>query len=482
MSIRHPEFTYDASALLDPTCLLEALSPAWNELTQLNEHNIEAACIGVSKRGTETFVDFHYDSSNVDMQITAGNNWRPVAGSGTRIPDSGEWYSVMDVSYVNSADRLWALGWLQYGVVDPNAFSIAENPADKPRVQFALRVNGVVEMGTITGRLGEPSQPYTGTPKEPNKGSAANDCSTDYRRVQQANAPGYHVGAVLIEHIMEVPAGTATVELVARRVPPSTGPETGGSADSVPVYVFSHKLLCVQIRDAPVRGPDQTNASLTWPSPGDAYNAAGISSPPNGIVAALNDLEAGNILPEGLRYEHLTGVGPVQAALQASQTSGNTTTRVYPGYGSTGSVGAGAWSEVTDSTPTNLRVSGPFNYSTNPAFVLLIGSIQLHTAYDTGGLTIDAEKYGVFGINQHFTSGTDVLLCEAHYNNPSVPPGAASQLQAEVDVPTLAWVDYRTVAPAGPVDFYRMVVTGNGGANITTTWQRGSLQLIQFHP
>lgn len=481
MSYRPPSAAFDITTLLDPQVTEDIINPFLYELAQLNEHNVKEATIGAAKRGDACFYDFHTYMHNANMEITAGNNWRPTATNGVRVPDSGEWSVVSSTTWTGSDDRVWCLAQVQYGMVDPNTFSITTNYTDKARVQFAFRINGVLVETTVTGRNGESSVDYLGLPSYPNQMLKADNASTDTLKVHQINANGFHVAAPMIQHTQPVPAGTVLVEVVVRRVPPAQGANAGAVPNGVPLYTYSHRLVVVQIKDGIERADSPALAAVTYPQPGDAYTSTSFSGFMTPARTTINALSPSNIVPSGLRWEHLSDTfSQVREGDQTVIVTGTTTARVYPGYGTGGIVGVGNWSEVNDGAGTNLRVTGtPWDYAASHAFVLILGNLHFTKASDPGA--IRPELYGVFGINQHFSGGSDAMITEMRTNSPNVTP-AFEQYDCDVDVPLLGFIDYRTSAPgAGSVAYYRTVCTGDGFASVTTEWERGNLMVIHFY-
>jgi len=476
MSYRFPEYTYDAASLVDPDAFRGAVGPAWEELDRLGEHNIDSPVFTASQRGTATFYDFHYEEKRVDPGIDDGTGqYYPLAGNGFRVPDTGQWVQcdTATVTWDGSDDRVWALGWAQYGIVD-SSFSLTQNPESKARIQFALSINGVLQELSISGREpgGESHVYYTGRGAAPVAYPITDSYTTDCRELPQVSAPGFHVGCVRIQHIQSVPAGPVEVQLLVRRVQPTSGASSDGST---PIYVFSHKLLAIQIKDGPERTGDVKAASFSWPDFGATYNAASVTGPMNAIAGAYNDLEAGNILTEGLRYEHAPAATQISSALQdtiipAAPVSTNVQ---YPGWTTDGQTG---WTVVSDGAGNNLELSGPWNYTTTPAFVLLLGNINMTKVSGT-----TAANYGLFCINQLYVDTTGTQKIIAMTNNPNVEPTTVTNYESNVDVPLLEWYDYRASPPAaGPVDKYRMTATAAGSGAATVYWTRGSLQAIHF--
>ena len=491
MGYRYPEERLTDRSILDPELLRKMLQPALEETAgRLNEHNVVAATFPSSRRSDAMLYDFHYAEVASDMGIAAAD-WIPVPTdpNAFRIPDSGEWVTVdpsdMVVQWSGGEDKAWIIGWLAYGLCPTGSittFDVTSNSGTKPRMQFALRVNGAVLEETITGTdTPHEGSPFLAFPNEPITKNATDFVSTDTRTVLSTGVLSWHVRAVRMQAVTPVPQGNVTVEIVARRV---AGMDVQSSlAEVEPVYVFNRKLVAVQMKQSPSgASTDISYPSVSFPVEGDNYLADYFASDGvDALASTLNDLKDANVQTFGLRREHLPGSnGGVSDADQTSLTAGTTTTRIYPGWGSDGTVGVGNWSEVNDGAGTNLRCTGPWNYSTTPAFVLILSNVAFRKA---SGSTVEPVRYGVFAIAGQDSLGTNFKKdsAEAHNNNPNVTAGSLYHFDCDTDVPLLEFYDYRTSPPANPVSFYRTLVAGDGNAAVTTEWQRSSMQVIHFH-
>jgi len=233
--------------------------------------------------------------------------------------------------------------------------------------------------------------------------------------------------------------------------------------------------------------PDASLPPLTYPDDADSLSYATVyTSVLEPMKDTINALLPGNIQMWGLRREHIPTGGQVQEVKQSTQTSGDTTAIKYPGYGSDGDVTAGDWAEVQDALGNNLRVDGPWDYTQDPAFVLILANVAFTKASTTTGPR--AEVYGVYALAGEFSSGTPFkdAGAEGFTNNPNVLPIAGAGLanrDCDGDVPLLMFYDFRTAPPADVVEFYRVIATWDGpGATGANTWDRGSIQVFHFRP
>lgn len=499
MGYRVPDGFVTDTDVPDPELLNRTLRPAAEELGgRLNDHNFEAASINANRRADTAFFDFHTARVAADTGINTNpddipDNSDPDAW---KVPESADWTTVdqMTVSFTSGEDTAWIIGWAQYGLAPQGAivtFSVTQESLTKPRIQFALRVNGAVLPHGITGLVDVEAHPRTLMPETPfDPATPANNRSVDTMRLRGTSSMGWHVHAKRVQAFQEIPQGTTTIDLVVRRLPPDDALSQTGEIE--PVYIYSRMLVVAQMkRSSPGVSPTATPVNITYATDTDAVRASVINT---GMLqplrTAINDLNVGSIMYHGLRREHLPGsVGGVRDADQTTIDTGTSTTRTYPGYASNGTVGAGNWAEVASSTGTNLRVNGPWNYTTAPAFVLILCNIAHKKNIDTG-IAASAEQYAVYGIAGQYSSGTDFHSedAECFVNNPSVTPnwgvGYPTLFDNDTDIQLMDFFDYRSSPPAGgPVAFYRAIAAYCGSAGAPSVeWQAGSMQVLHFYP
>lgn len=449
--------------------------------------------------------DFHYAKVSADPHIDSNVSHLPDGLSGTahRVSDSGEWETLgsMSLTYDEGEHVVWAIGWAQYWVVPTTGtFDLTANPAEKPRIQFGLRVNGTLieETGTGTERPDQgaprgvrPTSPVTGSTPELQH-------SLDYETSRSTGSMAWHVKFVRVQCQVQVPQGSTTVEMVARRVIPDV---LRTSTATPPALYVGNRILCDVVMKL---GGNDSNSGQTinvlYPEdadPFDAAHTAGNLQDP--VVTAANDLSIDAIRRGGLRHEHL----PQQYILSltgSELTAGSNTVRAYPGWGTGGIVGVGNWDIVNNGAGTNLELSpndgsGNWDFTNNPGFVLVFANIAFTKAGGTGpsvnaGGAFVPERYGVFGVGVLNADGTTALddTHQGWVNNPNVSPtwdpnpdNAASISQpCETDVPMFAYFDYRTVPPAKAVDKWRILVSGDNTSRVD--WDRSMAYALIFRP
>ena len=498
MAYRVPDGYVNVTDVPDPDLLNRTTKAAVEELgARLNDHNFTESGLNANRRATEAFYDFHTARVSADTGINTNvddipDNTSPNAWA---IPDSSDWTTVdqMQVSFTSGEDTAWIIGWAQYGLAPQGAivtFSTTAVSLTKPRVQFALRVNGAVLPHGITGLVDVEAHPRSLMPVMPfDPATPPDNVSVDSLRLRGTSSMGWHVHAKRVQAFQEIPQGTTTIDLVVRRIPPDDALSQTGEIE--PVYVYSRMLVAVQMkRTSPTLAPSATAVNVEYATETDPVSAAVINSNLlQPMRTAINDLSAGSVMYSGLRREHLPGgQSGLRSADQTAVTNGNTTTRLYPGYGSNGTVNAANWAEVAGTT-TTLRVTGPFNYTTAPAFTLVLANVAHKKAIDTG-VAATAEQYSVYAIGGQYSSGTNFHSSDAEcfINNPNVTPnwgaGYPTLFDNDTDVQLMEFFDYRTAPPAGgTVSFYRVLAAFCGSAGAPSVeWQAGSIQVLHFFP
>ena len=496
----------------DPRLFREAIAGAAQEFAgRLNEHNVVENDLVATTRFAPSFLyDFHYESVSVDggIDTNATNNDYPDSAdpNAFKIEDSGGWQAVSDitVTYTTGDHVAWCLAGFYYGIQYKSVFgfTLGDSARDKARIQFAIRVNGTVMDETITGTE-RPDDPATRPtrPIQPIVPSPDTMKSIDYQSLRGAGAMSWPVRAMRVQCNIRLPSGAATVELVARRVINDDPPLSVAGAASPDVYVYNRRLLVVEQKLGGNDAQDAAPVSVTYPVDGDALNAANTNtSQLQPIVTAANDLPADAILRGGLRREHMTRTQTRQLK-ESRITTGATTVRQYPGWGNLGVVGAGDWSLVDDGAGTSLRVklndgSGFWNFTDNPAFMLILGNVSLlrvnhivltpssgmdrlpcHYAVLGAGLTYSGGATSLDPPDQVWTNNGNAY----HSSDPAADESYWSINRCDTDMPILSYYDFRSAPPAGgPVDYVRLLISAWNAGSIE--WNRGSLFVILFYP
>lgn len=491
MGYRLPKRRLSTRDCPDPKLFSEAIKGVAEELAgNVNEHNVEADSLNAVRVPAAMQYDFHYVSVDADSGINPDDFPNDLDSDAVRVSDGGDWQAVQDMSLTYSAAEhvVWAIGWLYYGLVD-TSFSTTSTPANKPRVQFALEINGTIIGETITGT----ERPDEGAPRTLRPIVQVDAVGPKFRTLDYESSPStgalsWHVRPVRFQCNIQVPEGETTVRIMARRVMAS---QPSLNESMPPVYIYNRKLLAVEMKLGDTSNVIVQTVAINYPEDGDPLNVANTyTSQVAAVVTAENALTTDAIQRFGLRKEHLPVFQLWDTAID-SQISGNLTTKTYPGFANTGSAGASPnWKIVDDSGGNNLQVklddgSGFWDFTENPAFVIVLGNLGFTGASGSGDTP---ERYGAFGLGMLYQGGGTTLGDGSDYadqaliNNPNIKPLATPvSMECHTDVPMLGVYDFRSAPPAGgPVDYIRFLASCWNTS--TVTWERGSLIMLIFRP
>lgn len=486
--------TYDA---IDPRLIRDEVAPAVEELQgRTTDHNWVAGTFAAGRRSNAMLYDFHTASLAVDHHTGSNANSVPDAldANSFLISDTGEWQAIpsASVTYASGEDTCWAIGWAQYGTATGSASlnTSVGSVINKPRIQFAIRIDGAISEASITG-TDNPAEgaPVSVYPVSPITTIKADWASIDTRTIPGTGANGFHVRCDRTQTVEPTSQGNVTVELVARRVPATDYPGQGSTSD--PVYVYSRKLIAIQMKSSPTdAGTGGQTVSVDFPVDGDTFNAASFTTNIlDPIKTAVDDLGEGAIRRHGLRKEHLPTGGILSQSLSSTLTTGDTSTIDYPGYGSTGTPGGGAgqWDTVDDGVGNELEINGAFDFTTVPAFVLILANVSMTGVLSS--VTNEPRSYGVFSLSYRYTtSGTYVMdaSTEGWANNPNIQADSAGSVTQEAcyaDVPLLQWYDWRTAPPAGgTIDKFLAICTRSINPSGTLYFDNSSMFALIFRP
>lgn len=507
MGFRFPARRISQREPADPAALRETIQSTVEELGgSLNEHNVVAGTFAADRFPSGLYYDFHYASQDADPHIHDGAPFLPTAASADawQVPEGGEWNTVsgMTTTYTAGQHTIWAIALVNYGITV--AFSKSTAAFNKPRVQFALRVNGIVIEETITGTErpdeGAPRHVRPITPIVSNTTTAftfpsVHDMKTlDYSTARTTGSMSWHCRALRLQAQWQVPQGSTTVEVVARRIVADDDNYVGST--SYPVYVYNRRLLAVEMKMGGTDASSGQDIPVVYPVDGDAFNAAKLDTQMMGaVITAENALTIDAIKRAGMRHENLSSQSPILFAattelLPPSIPGYTATARTYPGWGGTGTVGVGNW-DVVNNGASNLEVvlddgGGDWNFTDNPGFVVVLGNVNYVKA-DVGPPVFYPALYQTLGVSTVYTSGATSLEQEDQTwnDNPNsvLRPGPTyDPFDCRTDIPLFSFFDYRSAPPAGgAVAKIRALVTCDGYAT-STSWAGASLLVLIFRP
>lgn len=354
MSYEFPPERLQNSEAPDPGKLTKAIQPAARRLSELREHNADASDFKANASVDRSAYWKHYagvktvgPGLNTNKIPTRGGSSSP--DSYVDIPHDHAWHQVVktgsDVACV-AGDKLWINAWAVFSC-EGNTSSRVANP-DPPGffwqafLQFALRINGVVIEDSLVGKsnLGEaPLQPWKHPDPELIKQGTVffkQDVGlveetikvSRYLNTVALNRPG----PVRLGWIVEVPDGTHTVELVARRVPDQVADTFGAPSKVGWVSVYNRQISVLRLNQGGAAlSPD--NVSVDPFEDGDTLTAAELHTQRlEALRTQINDLGEGALAGPSLLRPHLpTGIIETEQELATSFSTSNYT-NTWPGY------------------------------------------------------------------------------------------------------------------------------------------------------
>lgn len=354
MSYEFPPERLQNSEAPDPGKLTKAIQPAARRLSELREHNADASDFKANASVDRSAYWKHYagvktvgPGLNTNLIPTQGGSSSP--DSYVNIPHDHAWHQVVktdsDVVCV-AGDKLWINAWAVFSCEgNTGAHTLSPSPPSffwKAFLQFALRINGVVIEESLVGKsnLGEaPQQPWKHPdPDLVKQGSVFNKVDTGlveetikvtrYLNTISLQRPG----PVRLGWIIEVPDGTHTVELVARRVPDQVADRFGAPSKVGWVSVYNRQISVLRLNQGGAAlSPD--NVSVDPFEDGDTLTAAELHTQRlEALRTQINDLGEGALAGPSLLRPHLpSGIIETEQKL-ATSFSTSTYTNTWPGY------------------------------------------------------------------------------------------------------------------------------------------------------
>lgn len=514
MAYRKQEVYLTTGDVLDADFIDRALAaPAEEVCGMLNEHNINAsAAFANSKVDDAAYWKLGFISESVDPRIVENDTPGPGGTDIYQVADTYEWDRAggIFVTMTTGESVVQVEAWLQYGVWvvfqiagfdqrysiynhgrNPNIIIDGLTSATLPRLQAALRVDGIILEQTITGVENVMDRaPKAIYPATPGKGDTATSYSIHTFRSDDTTSMESPCQPIRLGFAVPVAQGSHTFELVVRRVPIHDDRYIDSNSFSglfmsgwCPVYVFSRKMICIEHRAAAVATGGSSTFSIPSYSESATLTAASIQTDRLYKVRdQVNDLVPGNLARGALRKEHLPS-RVLYPAQQAINSSANTQT-VYPGYGAdTG------WANVVDSVGVVLQTSnGPLDFAANPCFVVVWATVYVRLIDCDGGFESQRQQaqFAIQRVNSDATTEVDgVNIAYINASNCDTNTNMTDMYDEYQAVHLLAYWDYRTAAPSKQIDRYRVVASvydSTIGGNTKVTWYRGNIQMLCFRP
>lgn len=502
MSYRKPRVRIRSGETCDQNQINRTIQPAVQELSgHVIDHNVVAGTFPQSRVSSGCYYQVgssagtpYYKSVAADMNITGGGTGSPTAtAKAWRVPDTVEWSvigaSPDDLAFTITTGEgvLWIITQIQHGLVGTN---IGLGFIDKPNVEYAIRVDGIVLDDCPTG-LEEAVNPADRQyyPPTPTDRAGTGPYSIHTFSTQNCEPLGFPVYPTRLISFAPVDEGTHIIEIVARRLP--LGPtEDGSQYAATPLYVFNRKALVVDMHlQAPATGTAASFEVATI-NEGDTVSAATTyTNTVAAIVAQENNLGDGAMARNALRNEHLPS--RVQMPNNVGLTGGDNTNTAYPGYGTIGT--AAGWKMIDDAAAVLdcKTTNGPYNFTANPGFVILLANVAVSNIAVRNGFA-DSRIYAWFTLQYVYTSGVEFgnASTEMAINNPNLLPNPGlvgdNMDPIEADVPLFEYFDWRAAPPAGgQVQNFR-VLGGNswrqGGGTADVHWRKSNIALVSLKP
>lgn len=518
MSYRKQGVFLQTGDVLDPDLLNRALAaPAEEVAGHLNEHNFSSSTpFTTADQVDEVYWQIGYVVESVDPFIDTLMIPGPVIvlePDVYQVADTYEWDRVGGclVTMTTGEGIVQIEAWAQYGVYidwqiagfeqyynvfnsgmqDPGAIIGEAHSSTLPRIQFAIRVDGVVVEQTITGVENVFDRaPRNIYPQDPGRGDDTTSMSIHTFRTDDTTSLNGPCNPVRLGFLVPVTQGSHTFELVVRRVPIHDGVLIDSNSFSglfstgwAPLYVFSRKILAIEHKQV----ASASGGNSTFGSPyfdiGDTLSAAALQDDRlYNVRDEVNDLAGGNLARGALRKEHLPSriLYPSQEFINSSASSST----VYPGYGSnTG------WHAVVDSVAVELATrNGPYNFAANPCFVVVWATVYVKVIDCDPGFETQTHQ-AQFAIQTVYQDGSTGVQGEdigfTSASNADTHPNLTDMYDEYSAIHLLAFFDFRETPPGKTINRFRVVSSvwdGGLGGNTSVTHYRGNIQLLCFRP
>jgi hypothetical protein len=316
--------------------------------------------------------------AGVDNTATIADNpeWQPLTDDTTGLPLSKTLSTGEDILCVFA--QVQSAGW-------KGDLGVNRAPSlDEYRLQYAIRIDGVVYEDTITGMSRFPEAP----PGQFYNGCAAvsNTADFDYRHIRwQQDGIGLpnHLQPVRMTRTVPVVEGEHTVEIVARRPTRLNGkPDNSGEGSSM--QAFNRRLFVLRIKGwSKFSGSGAPTLSIAPWEEGETVSSARLNTARIVPVRnALNNVSEAAIQRGALRSEHLPSVVAfttmkVLLPTTAQLVCVGATASTYAGYGS-----AVGWQPIFDGLGNTLSVTGTFVLS--PGVMMVLANVQVRLIEDSG--------------------------------------------------------------------------------------------------
>ena len=348
--------------------------------------------VAQSMRLTAGGVNFYAMPGAVGVHNTAtiadSTEWQPITDDVTAVPLSKTITTGEDILCVFA--QIQSAGWKGDLRATPTLAS-----DDEYRLQYAIRVDGVVYEDTITGMSQFPEAP----PQQFYNGCAAVSPTSDFdyrHKMWQQNGIGLpnHLQPARLTRTIPVVEGEHRVEIVARRPMRLNGKvDNGGAGSSMQAY--NRRLFVLRIKGwSKFSGTSVPSLSIAPWDEGEVVSSANLNTARVVPVKnALNNVSEAAIQRGALRSEHLPSVvafTTVQVLLNPSVVvCTGATASTYAGWGS-----AVGWQQIHDGAGNTLAVVNTFTLS--PGVMVVLANVEVVTIVTTVAASIENKIVGNF--------------------------------------------------------------------------------------
>ena len=423
MSYEFPPKRLHNTDVPDPAPLTKNLQPAARRLSELRAHNIDASDFkanGVIARSA--YWKHFYGKATTGPGLSGADKIPTQAGVSSPdakvdIPPDFSWHTVVATSAAvdcRAGDKLW----INAGCVwSSEGYTGASTPLPYPPcgfykglLQFALRINGVIIEETITGKGNLAEGPVQAW-RQPDTEVLGNTVFTALTNKGGVGLPKYTIkvyhqtntttlnrpGPVKVYWVLEVPDGSHTVELVARRIANQrhqrfvlhprhawTSEAAGDDLKTGWVSVYNRQISVLKLRQGgPNLGSDVVSIGAF--DDGDVLSATELlTNRLEPMRVQANDLAAAALRGPALIRSHLpTGIIATEQLLTTS-FAGTPFTNVWPGYATADFAPTPGWQTLTELIANNGGAG--WNAAANECTIHLHANIEVSLIEEgTGG-------------------------------------------------------------------------------------------------
>lgn len=472
-----PKRAFKTKEVADPVALDLVIQPIADKVAHgLNEHDIYAG----EKATTAQIADgAYYAAYQVYKSVSPGWLGAPFyadrGGGGpddvASVLDGAEWQPITGDSsgdklgkqIETGEDMLFCIAQMQACSWKDTSGANTE-PSDSPeRLQYSLRLDGVVIEDTITGSASFPERP----PREIYKMRATSNTNDfDFRhKFWQGNTVGINtnVSSARICRAFPVVEGKHTIEVAARRLPLDSF-KLDNAENGSTLQIFNRRLFILRIKGwSKGDGAAPTLAVSSWNDGDVVSNQTLVLDRLDKVENEINDLGSANLQRGVFHNEHLPSMVVYPKFTTINPGGTPIINSVYPGFG----VAGAGWTVVSDGAGTNLEVVPNMVFATHTGTIVVLANVQVKKITQNPDL---AEKrvVAIFALRYMDQAGTWRYLAdtEAALHNRNEHPfitGPTTMVNADDDCPLLWAIDAATLVAAGVTQIQKIQV-------IASTW------------